>query len=62
MSGLAKSSAALPALTLPPYWMRMASPVASSYSSLMQARMAPQTSSAWSLVAVLPVPLAQMGS
>ena len=62
MSGLEKSSAALPPLTLPPYWMRMASAVASSYSSRMHARMAQQTSSAWSLVAVLPVPMAQMGS
>ena len=44
ISGFARSSAALPAFMEPPYWMRTASAVASSYISAMQSRMPLHTS------------------
>ena len=47
---------------LPPYWMVVASATASPYSSPITLRIWAQTSSAWSAVAVLPVPMAQTGS
>ena len=62
MSGLASNSAAFPAFIDPPYWILIAAAVASSYTSAMQALIAAHTSSAWSDVAVLPVPIAQIGS
>ena len=62
MLACAKSSGAVAAFTDPPYWIRIASAVASSYTSAMQARIPAQTSSACSVVAVFPVPIAQIGS
>ena len=48
--------------TLPPYWMRIFSAASLLNTSATVARMAAQTSSACSKVAVLPVPIAQIGS
>ena len=52
----------LDVLTLPPYWILIASAVASSYNLLTVSLMNPQVSSATSAVAVFPVPIAQIGS
>ena len=62
VAACANSSAAFPAFTEPPYWMRIASAVASSYTSAIHSRMPLHTSSACSVVAVFPVPIAQIGS
>jgi len=48
--------------TLPPYWMRMLSAAAWLNFSATVLRMCAQTSSACSKDAVLPVPIAQIGS
>src|SRR5699024_448735 len=48
--------------TEPPYWMRMASAVSSSYRVASVARTCPHISFASALVADLPVPIAQIGS
>ena len=52
----------LPGLAEPPYSTRMPAAVSAPKTSTSVARMAPQTSWASSAVAVLPVPMAQMGS
>ena len=62
MFGCAISSSMLEVLTLPPYWIRIASDTSSEYNSLITLRMNPQVSSAISGVAVFPVPIAQIGS
>ncbi len=46
----------------PPYWMVRASAAALPYRPATVERMQAQTSFAWAAVAVLPVPMAQMGS
>ena len=58
--GRANSSAALSGLTLPPYWMRTASPAPCSYST--RSRM--KACASWAIcgVAVTPVPIAHTGS
>ena len=61
-SGWASSSAAFLVFMEPPYWMVTARAIRASYSLRTTARMAWQTSSACWTVAVLPVPMAQMGS
>src|SRR5262249_41511393 len=60
MSGWAKSSAALPGLTLPPYWIRTRSPTPCRPST--RPRMNAWAACAISGVAVSPVPIAQTGS
>ena len=60
--GFSMSPAIVAGLTLPPYWMRMASAAAWLNTSATVARMGAQTYSACSNVAVLPVPIAQIGS
>ena len=62
MSGLANSSGALLGLQLPPYRMVVSSATCAPYFSASRPRMKAWISCAWSLVAVLPVPMAQMGS
>ena len=61
-SGWASSSAAFLAFIEPPYWMVMPRAARAPYFSRRQSRIAPQTSPACSAVAVLPVPIAQIGS
>ena len=61
-SSFVRKPATLSGLAEPPYSTRMPSAVAFPKISVSVARMAPQTSWASSAVAVLPVPMAQMGS
>ena len=56
------NSSILFSFTLPPYWIRIASAVALSYNDATVALINPHVSSATSAVAVLPVPIAQIGS
>ena len=56
------SSAMLPGFTLPPYWIRTASPAASPAASATAPRMTAIVASASSGVALRPVPIAQIGS
>ena len=62
MSGWAMRSAALDALTDPPYWTRIDAAASRPNSSPTCRRMRPHTSWASSGEAVRPVPMAQMGS
>ena len=63
MSGIAISSPMFFSLALPPYWMRMACATDGPYNSAIVPRTTcPQTRLAVSEVAVLPVPMAQIGS
>ena len=62
ISGCAMRPAQFLAFMLPPYWMRVASATALPYAPSMALRMTPMVSLACSSVAVLPVPMAQMGS
>ena len=52
----------LPGFMEPPYSTRISSATSAPYRSASVARMAAQTASACSGVAVRPVPMAQMGS
>ena len=62
MLGIARSSAAFLAFIEPPYWIAVALATALPYFLAITLLMNPQTSSACSAVAVLPVPIAQTGS
>ena len=62
MSGWASSSAAFLGFMEPPYWMVTLRATRAPYRERMVARMLVQTSPACWAVAVLPVPMAQMGS
>ena len=56
------SSAALAGFTDPPYWMRTVAAASAPASSATVARIDAHTAWASSVVAVRPVPMAQMGS
>ena len=60
--GFAKSSAALDGLQLPPYNMDVFSATSFPYFDAIVLRIWACMSSAWSAVAVLPVPIAHTGS
>ena len=62
MFGWAMRPSTLPGFMEPPYSTRISSATSAPYRSASVARMAAQTASACSGVAVRPVPMAQMGS
>src|SRR5439155_16408638 len=62
ISGCAMNSRTLPALTLPPYWIRTAWAASAVCRPAMVLRIRPITSPASAASALRPVPIAQMGS
>lgn len=60
MFGLAINSLTLAGFTEPPYWIRTLSATSWSYKSATVFLTTAQISSAWSDVAVLPVPIARL--